>query len=265
MGRMSGCMTIGLLLLLAACTSPPADEPSGALADTPAPLCAFTSPPAVQVDAPASFLQVWEEPDRPELHTSALPDSPSLQAFRKEIAAVVDTAAAAFLETQLPLVTGGDADNVRLVLSGEAGTIRPMTCLEGLLMATLTDRSLARGTTLFTDPTEFVSYVLERDGMLRVWFYTVDMAGVRGLGTLHEPVTADLEDGWTMVENIHNHNVFPGAEMVLGGVAPSATDMQLFRNMRQTLGLTRASIVNGFHALEMTGDDLARFVGHPEP
>ena len=260
MREMSPAMAIALLLL-AACTAPPAAD----LARAPAPPCAFTTAPAVQADAPASFLQVWEELDRPELHTAALPESPSLQAFREEIAAEVDTAVAAFLETQLPLVTGGDADNVRLVLSGEAGTIRPMTCLEGLLMATLTDRSLARGTTLFADPTEFVSYVLERDGMLRIWFYTVDMAGVRGLGTLQEPVAADLEAGWTMVRNIHNHNVFPGADVVLGGVAPSATDIQLFRNMGESLGLTRASIVNGFHALEMTEEDLKRFAGHPEP
>jgi hypothetical protein len=251
------------LLLLAACTSPPAATPAGDQARAPAPPCAFTTAPTVLVDAPASFLQVWEEPDWPELHVAALPDTPSLHAFRQEIAAVLDTSAVALLETQLPLVSGGDAENVRLVLSGEAGTIRPMTCLEGLLLAALTDRSLARGTTLFHDPTEFVAYVLEREGSLKVWFYTVDMAGVRGMGTLHEPVTADLQEGWSMVLNIHNHNVFPGAAMVLGGVAPSATDMQLYRNLGEPMGLVRASIVNGFHALEMGEQDLARFAGPP--
>ena len=257
-----------LLLLLTACSPSPSPAPSldgveGTAGSSPGPSvsCVFLTPPRVVQDQPASFLQYWEEPDRAELWEAGLPDAPSLHAFRDRIAAELDVDPRVLLERQLPQVTGGDAENVRLVLAGAAGMIRPMNCLEGLLLAAQTDRSVARGTTMYEDPTEFVGYVLRRGGALKVWFYTVDMAGVRGLGTLHDPVAADLAAGWEMVMNIHNHNFFPGAEMVLGGVVPSATDVQLFQNMGPSLGLTRGSITNGFDSIEMDAGDLERFSG----
>src|SRR5688572_28333290 len=61
---------------------------------------------------------------------------------------------------------------------------------------------------------------------------------------LREPLMEDVQQGWVVVTNIHNHNFFPLAERVLGGVVPSATDIQYLRNVRRSLGVTRAVIIN---------------------
>jgi hypothetical protein len=211
--------------------------------------CHFLSPPTVVLSEPSTLLQYWLEAARPELEALTLPDSPALHAFRAEMSERLDTDPLALLRAQLPLVEGGDAANVRATLDGTAGTIRPMNCLEGLLLATQAERSAAQGRSMFTHPTEFLAYVLQRGDTLKIWYYTVDQPGIRGLGTLHGPVQEDLEDGWVVVTNLHNHNFFPAEERVLGGVAPSATDVQAFRNFEESLGLRRAAITNGFHTL----------------
>ncbi len=221
--------------------------------------CAFLSPPTVVLSEPSTLLQYWLEPARVELEAHALPDSPALHEFRAEISESLDTDPRTLLLTQLPLVEGGDAENVRLVLDGSAGTLRPMNCLEGLLLATQAERSVAQGRSMYSHPTEFLSYVLQRGDTLKIWYYTVDQPGVGGLRTLHEPLARDLEDGWAVVTNIHNHNFFPDQERVLGGVVPSATDIQYLRNNQGSLGLPRAAITNGFHTLEIEGAEFRRF------
>lgn len=39
------------------------------------------------------------------------------------------------------------------------------------------------------------------------------------------------------------------------------SDTQYFRAARESLGLDRALITNGFHTIEITGADFSRFVG----
>lgn len=216
--------------------------------------------PHVVVEEPGRLLQYWLVEDRPSLNEAALPESQSLHEFRERIAAALDVDPRALLERQLPHVTGGDAENVRLVLSGEAGSLRPMSCLEGLLLATQTERSVAQGRSMETHPTEFLSYILKRGNTLKIWYYTVDQAGVGGLATLHEPLDRDLVEGWTVAKNLHNHNFFLQAAdgKVLGGMVPSATDIEYLRNM----GIERATITNGFDSIDLAPADLERFVGH---
>ena len=223
--------------------------------------CVPLPPPHVLVEEESALLQYWVVADAQHLRGPTLPDSPSLLAFRDAISRAVDTDPRHLLEQQLPLVDGGDAENVRIVLSGDAGTIRPMNCLEALLLATQTERSARKGYSMYSRPTEFLSYVLVRGDSLKVWYYTVDQAGVRALGRLHDPVTADVRAGWAVRTNIHNHNFFPDSARVLGGVVPSATDVQALRNMRTSIGLTRASITNGFHTIDIEPADVDRFRG----
>lgn len=251
-----------LLLLSLGATGQP--SPSPALATT-APPCHFLSPPTVVLSEPSTLLQYWIEPARPELEAITLPDSPALHAFRAEISERLDTDPLALLRAQLPPVDGGDAANVRATLDGTAGTLRPMSCLEGLLLATQAERSVAQGRSMFTHPTEFLAYVLQRGDTLKIWYYTVDQPGIRGLGTLHGPVQEDLAEGWVVVTNLHNHNFFPAEERVLGGVAPSATDVQAFRNFEEPLGLRRAAITNGFHTLVIEAAAFPRLSDGREP
>lgn len=220
--------------------------------------CAFPSAPHVIRAEDDLLLQYWLIEDHPNLYETILPATPSLREFRERITQSFDTAPRGLLERQLPHTSGADTEDIRLVLTGEAGSIRPMSCLEALLLATQTERSVGEGRSMYSYPTEFTSYVLKRNDTLKIWFFTVDQPGIRGLAILHEPLMADLEAGWTVITNIHNHNFFPEAEAVQGGTVPSATDIQYLRNMHGSLGLTQASITNGFDSVDLSLTDFER-------
>jgi hypothetical protein len=222
--------------------------------------CFMSSSPHVVRQEASVLLQYWLVEDRPQFYKSRLPASSALLEFRERISESMKVAPFALLKGQLSYVTGGDAENVRLVLSGTV-PVRPMNCLEAILLATQSERSTAQGRSMYTHPTEFLSYVLRRGDALKIWYYTVDQAGIGGLATLHEPLMADVQQGWVVVTNIHNHNFFPDAAKVLGGVAPSATDIQYLRDLRRSLGLTRAVITNGFHSIDISSADFDRFTG----
>jgi hypothetical protein len=249
------CMLDGLPRGLLAALALAAAAPSAAAQ------CAFPAPPTVLRAEADVLLQFWVLPDRPALHEATLPHSPALSEFRERISTRMDTEPRGLLAQQLPHTQGGDAENVRRVLSGEVGAVRPMSCLEALLFATQAERTAGEGRPMHTSPTEFLSYLLQRGDTLKVWYYTVDQPGVGGLATLHEPLRADLAAGWSVLRNIHNHNFFLDREGVLGGVVPSATDVQYLRNMSATLGPLHVSITNGFHTLDLTPTELARLSG----
>lgn len=231
--------------------------------EEPVAICAPTAEPVIVESGEDLLLQYWLLPDDPSLASAVLPEAPSLRDFRERITGDLDPDPYRILQIQLPHVDGGDADNVGLVLEGRAGALRPMNCLEGWLFATQTARAVEQGRTMYTHPTEFLSYVLERADTLKVWYYTVDQPGVGGLARLHGPVAEDIEAGWTLVRNIHNHNFFPDtdadADAVLGGTVPSATDVGLLRAMRSSIGLSRASITNGFHTIDLESADFDAF------
>lgn len=220
--------------------------------------CFMPSPPHVVRQEASILLQYWLLEDRTQFHESTLPGSSSLMEFRERISQSMSVEPYALLKRQLSYVSGGDAENVRLVLNG-AVPIRTMSCLESLLLATQAERSTSQGRSMYTNPTEFSSYILRRGDSLKIWYYTVDQPGIGGLASLHVPVMADIQQGWAVVSTIHNHNFFPLADGVMGGVVPSATDIQYFRNVRSSMGVTRAVIVNGFHSLDISATDFDRF------
>lgn len=249
-----------------AATSPSAGRTAPVEPQTPMPgagsdSCAFSTVPQVLMDEEGRLLQYWIEKDRPALFQEMLPPSPALHAFRDRISLALDPDPHTLLEAQLAQVEGEDLENVRAVLEGRAGTIRTMKCLEGLLLSVQAERTVHLGSSMFEAPTEFLSYFLAREGDLKIYFYTVDQPGIGGLSILHEPLQADLGAGWRVVGNIHNHNFFPDSDRVLGGVVPSAADVQALRSARDVFGLPSASIVNGFHALDITRADLDVFSG----
>lgn len=252
---MLSCLIIPLQSIYANTVLP--DDQNGSI--HPPDSCQFKSNPIILRDQPGSFLQVWVEEYRPVFDEPVLPESESLHQFRDQIRQILDTDPLVILENQRSQVTGGDAVNVDLVLKGDAGTVRKMSCLEGILFSHLTDRSISQGKSMYTDPTEFLSYGLTKGDSLKIYFYTVDQPGIGGLSVFDDLLEQDLNDGWIVTQNLHNHNFFPGTEMVLGGVVPGAGDVGAFRSTARRYGANNATITNGFHSIDMTSDDFLKF------
>jgi uncharacterized protein (DUF1697 family) len=231
------------LLLVAGCSGPG----SG---------CELEAAPTAIVSDSSRLLQYWIVEDRPAFASSAVPDSPALRAFRAEVSGRFDTDARALLRAQLPHVEGGDAANVRAVLDGEAGRIRQIRCLEALLLSVQAERTVSQGRSMFERPTEFAAWILERDGALKIWYFTVDQPGIGSLAPVHGMVSADQEQGWRVRQLLHNHNFFPEEEGVLGGVVPSVSDVGYYRIVMDQYGAPLASITNGFHTLDLEVADL---------
>lgn len=243
----------GAALLLAGVTAASCTPP--ALADS----CDFRSTPRVVVSEEGRLLQYWVEESRPVLRGFTLPESRPLIDFREQISASFDVDPRALLENQLQHTQGADTENVRRALAGDAGTIRSINCLEALLFSAQAERSVDQGTSMFSEPTEFLSYVLAKGDSLRIYFYTVDQPGIRGIGIFNELLERDRADDWSVEVSIHNHNFFPASAALLGGVVPSATDVQAFRGTGEWLDLPSATITNGFHSIEMSRADFDRF------
>lgn len=222
----------------------------------PGPGCQLDAAPTAIVSDTSRLLQYWIVEDRPVFASTAVPDSPALRAFRSEIGGRLDTDPRALLRAQLPHVEGGDAANVRAVLDEEAGRIRPIRCLEALLLSAQAERTRAQGSSMFERPTEFAAWILERDGALKIWYFTVDQPGIGSLAPLHGMVAADMERGWRVRQLLHNHNFFPDEERVLGGVVPSVSDVGYYLMVMGQYGAPLASITNGFDTLDLGPGDL---------
>lgn len=221
--------------------------------------CAFQAEPVIIQSAENKVLQYWVEQDRAVFKESMLPSSKSLHEFRDSITQKLDTNPFAILKNQLNEVSGGDSINVRRAMEQTAGEIREINCLEGLLLSVQTDRSEKKKASMYSNPTEFSSYVLQKKDLLKIYFYTVDQPGIGGMGIFNELLKSDREDGWKVVSNLHNHNFFPGSEIVLGGTVPGVGDVQYLRNAAQQFGFATSSITNGFHTIDMTKADLRMF------
>jgi hypothetical protein len=223
----------------------------------PDPGCEMGVQPRVLFSDSTRLLKHWILEDRGVFESPSLPTSPALHAFRNEISSRFDVDPMALLQTQLRHVEGGDRENVQAVLEGRVGAIRPVRCLEALLLAVQAERTVSQGASMAERPTEFAAWVLEREGLLKVWYFTVDQPGLGSLGLLHGPVMADLEEGWRVRQHLHNHNFFPDQDGVLGGVVPSTSDVDAFRRVGAEFGVPLFSITNGFHTLDLGPGEVA--------
>jgi hypothetical protein len=225
--------------------------------------CAFKSKPQVLKENPDALLQVWVEQNRPVLKSHTLPSGPFLREFRSAVRDIIDVDPVNMLQAQLPHVSGGDATNVQMVLNRKAGSIEAMNCLEALLLNMQIEQSAKQGKPLHSSPTEFFSFILARDTELKIYYYTTYQAGVRGLSIFNELLDQDISDGWLLVNNIHNHSIFPESDTRYGGVVPSATDIQYFRNVARQYALIGASITNGFNTIRISQNEFDMFSSEP--
>lgn len=152
----------------------------------------------------------------------------------------------------------GEAENGRLVLAGAVGTLRPVNCLEALLV----DYQAARFA-MASHPTEFHAVIMERGDAgnreVRVWFAASGAPWPPRATLLLERVAADRREGWRAVTHLHNHPfLFDGEGDVAGANAPSLTDVQFWRYLRDELGVERARVTNGFATFEAPASSFDR-------
>jgi hypothetical protein len=145
----------------------------------------------------------------------------------------------------------GEAANGRIVLGGSVGTLRPIDCMEALLV----EYQAARFP-MTSHPTEFHAVVMERGDAGRHWI-RVYFAGSGApwppkANLLFEHVAAARREGWRAVAHIHNHPfTFASGGDIAGANAPSMTDVQFWLYLRDSLGVESARVTNGFATFEV--------------
>ncbi|MDF1505019.1 hypothetical protein [Roseisolibacter sp. H3M3-2] len=155
-----------------------------------------------------------------------------------------------------------EAENGTAVRSGRVGTVRDAGCLEALLVD-----AQARRTDMVDRPTEFQALVLRRGDARRVY-----LAGSTAPWPPKLPprvdalLAADRRDGWHAESHGHNHPFYLAKRDtgdVAGAVAPSLSDVQLWRALRTRLGLRGAWVTNGFATAHFTAADFDALSTHP--
>jgi hypothetical protein len=215
----------------------------------------------------------FDLPDVPHLWEPAPPDE-FLSQFRDMVRNRLgtDVDERLLLERQrkifavMPAEWSGEASNVTVLLEGEVGNISPISCLEAMLWKWQSARY-----PMLEHPTEFGAFVLQMNGRVRVYLSSADLVGQKINRTVTEMVQADVSSGFRLVSHIHNHPFLFDRQVgdrmwtteatkgdVAGALAPSMTDVQFFRNLRDSLGLQEAWITNGIHSSRFRRGDFDR-------
>lgn len=240
------------------------------------PPCELTERPAEVVPVtgkllPGELHEVFDIPDAPAWWTDA-PEDAERQRYREALRTRLGEPALvqrALLErSQARFAARKDsarreAENSARVLDGSAGTVGPSSCLEWRLF-----QRQARRFPMLEHPTEFHAYILRGQQRVRVYFSGADHVGGKLRPEVTERVAQDIARGFTLVAHVHNHNFMfdrkPGDRMWTtpetvddtgGGVAPSLSDVQAYRNMRESLGLAAAWVTNGLDTGRYTARD----------
>ena len=209
----------------------------------------------------------------------ALPDDwapdalPALRDYRVWIGAQLgDTDPRALLRRQVAYWSAQpdtanrrEADNGRALLDGIAGTLRPIGCLEALLL----DQQAARFP-MATRPTELQALVLRREATareparLRVYVAASSAPWPPKLDPVMDSIAGDRRDGWRVHAHLHNHPFYleRRATDIAGANAPSLSDVQVYRHLQTSLGLQQAWITNGFTTAVVSARDFARLQAH---
>jgi hypothetical protein len=164
-----------------------------------------------------------------------------------------------------------EAENSTAVLERDVGSLGPISCLEWCLF-----QRQARRFPMLEHPTEFGAYVLRGQGRIRVYLSGADRVGGKLRAEVRERVMADVKRGYSPVAHGHNHNFMfdrrPGDRMwtteesvadVGGALAPSLTDVQAWRGMRERFGLQGAWVTNGLDTARYAAEEFDRLSAWP--
>jgi hypothetical protein len=246
--------------------------------------CGLEGMPLETIDVADSEASEWhvrfELPDKAWLWAPVEADQ-EIAEFRKAVAARLgaDPDARSLLERQraiyaaMPPEWRGEATNGTLVLEGGVGSIGPVGCLEAMLW-----KWQAARYPMIEHPTEFGAFVLVGDGVVSVYLSGADLVGQRIRGTVMERVAADLRSGYRLRAHVHNHpflfdrevgdrmwTVDGTREDVAGALAPSMTDVQFYRSLRDHHNLEEAWVTNGLETARFRAAELDLLTAHADP
>ena len=264
-----------VLLLAAACVSRKPSAP-------PPPPCAFGVEPVdvpVAAATPDERNERFDLPDGP-VWWSPAPADPERDAYREALGRRLKTQGLeprALLLRQravfaaLPGDRSREIENADTLAAGTAGTVGPVSCLEWLLF-----QRQARRFPPLSRPTELFAWVLRGNGRVHVYLSGADRVGGRLREEVTERVAADVTAGFVPVAHLHNHPFMldrqPGdrtwatAETVAdvgGALAPSLSDVKLWRAMRERVGLQGGWVTNGLDTARFAPVDLDRLSAWP--
>jgi hypothetical protein len=238
--------------LAAACGGAPSPTATPAPAER-ATACAWPVPGTVVVAEGEATLVRRDLTDAGALFTPTLPDDPDYVEFRSRVRA--DGA-----ELREPIADrtppADDAErelwrredhNSALVMSGKAGTVRPIQCIEALT---------------FVPERESIVIVLRKGDATRLYVGTSDqMFPPKAVyGTVQ--AAADVAAGWRFDVLLHNHTVQRrGDGIALGMPTLSTADVSLARNLVADHGLRAAWVTNGVYTAEIPAADFPLFLG----
>jgi hypothetical protein len=267
-----------IVAVIAACSAPNASTASR----EPAACVLDATPEVIPVAQPIAgeLHEAFDLPDAPEWWAPAPPDAEREQ-FRAALAARLggeqELQPRALLErsrgVHRMMKSDGvrEAENSTALLEGKAGAIGPINCLEWRLF-----QRQARRFPMIEHPTEFGAYVLRGQGRLRVYFSGADFVGGKLRHEVRDRVMEDVRRGFAPVAHGHNHNFMFDRKLgdrmwtteesindVGGGVAPSLTDVQAYRRMREAFGLQGAWVTNGLDTARYTAEDFDRLSAWP--
>lgn len=215
--------------------------------------CELPKARTVVVTDGAARLERWDLVDTGALFTPALPAGAAYRAFR-------DQARADGAELRRPIADrtppADDAEremwrredhNAELMMSGQAGRLRPVQCLEALT---------------FVPERETIVLVLRRDAATRLYVGTSDQMFPPKTVYGTTQAAADVAAGWRLDVVLHNHTVQRrGDRMALGAPTLSTADVSLFRNLVADLGLREAWVTNGVYTAEVPATAFSKFLG----
>jgi hypothetical protein len=244
--------------------------------------CALSAKPELIARSAGELHQVWQIPEVPALYGARLPADPSLAAYTGAIRARADVDPIALLRRQHDLyVASGnaallpEAKNSEMVLSGKAGRIAPINCLEALLYG-----AHVAGRSMIAQPSEFGAFLLRRaagaGAELRIYFSSMERSGGRISREVTARVDDDIKRGWQFVGHLHNHPFFfdrvvgdrnwttkDSKDDIAGAVAPSVTDVHFYNNILDDTGPQAVFITNGFHTLRLSPAEIRLLQARP--
>ncbi len=219
--------------------------------------CELPGAPTVVFREGAATLTRWDLDERAVLFSPTLPDRPAYRAFREAIR-TDDAELRRPIADRAPPASDGEREmwrredhNAELVLSGKAGVLRPVHCLEALV---------------FEPERETIVVVLRRTdaGRARLRLYvgaSDQMFPPKAVYGTTE-AAADVTAGWHLDAVLHNHTVQRrGDRLALGMPTLSTADVSLFSGLAGDAKLASAWVTNGVYTAVVPASAFPLFLG----
>lgn len=234
--------------------------------------CQLSSEPVIISQETHELHQFWTLEDDSIFTSNKMPDSPALIHYLNEIKSKIsDTNPRLLLLKQYNdfMLSGSselvaEAANMSLAANMIAGKFHSINCLEALLLSQQIDRGLSWDT-----PMEFSAFILKskigEKSYLKIYYSTNDRPGGKISSQVMGLIQDDLLKGWILLNHLHNHNFnmpVSNGVVLVGGPSPGLSDVSLYRDLLNSIGLNSASVTNGFDTLNIDSSEFSIFHAH---